>query len=699
MLISAFYILNLFLLCTGLVGFRLKSGDRQFSLVLIQILLGLPLLIGEYLYFSYHLLPEVLEIVLFSEVVFALIWLSMAQRINRATTAVAAESEYQHLIEIVFVAVVTGAAGYYLRNYSDCNMTDAEIVCQAYSPLYFSALFLLIAVLYGSWRIEQFWRVLNVAQRWEYKFLVVGSLLLCAVLAWSASYRLTYLRIVGQQLQLMAVLLFLGWLLVVYAVVRHRLLNRKIFISRKVVYSFVVPSLLAVYLFGFGVVSLVMREFGVEMDFVLKWLFLVSGIVVVGLFACSGTIRRRVHFFISTHFYINKYEYRDEWLALSEHLHGVETETDVIQALHQVLVESLYTTEIFIWLADSSHDYTLVSWPVYRESGSREYTLSGHDPLVQFLHTHSHFYLQEKEQDREWQELAESKRPFCASLNLTLLVPISTGNQLIGIIGLGPEFTGGEYGYDDFDLLTALERQTASALLSVRMAEKVANVREQQAWSRLSAFVLHDIKNAATMLSLMQENAPEHIHEPEFQEDMLELVADALQRMGRVEKCLQTLKDDIVPEWQHLELNTFVQTCCRRLQAKLSAVEILVTSQGELKIRTDPALLRSVLENIVLNASQALEKETVVRLQTGLDADGRNVFIEISDNGPGIAEELLPDKLFEPFMTTRKAGSGIGLWQVKKVVASLEGSVVAANRLEGGARFVIRLPLAGGREG
>ena len=70
--------------------------------------------------------------------------------------------------------------------------------------------------------------------------------------------------------------------------------------------------------------------------------------------------------------------------------------------------------------------------------------------------------------------------------------------------------------------------------------------------------------------------------------------------------------------------------------------------------------------------------------------------MEIIDNGPGIAEELLPDVLFEPFKTSKDGGSGIGLWQVKRMAVRLGGSVSAENRLEGGARFVIRLPLAPG---
>jgi hypothetical protein len=154
---------------------------------------------------------------------------------------------------------------------------------------------MLVAVLYAAWRLEQFWRALDSARRWEYKFLVVGSYLVCGAMAWAASYRLTYLAVVPNHLQLLSVLLLCGWALMAYAVFHYRLLNRKIFVSRKVVYSFVVPSLLAVYFLGFGVLTLVMRSFGLQVSFVLKWLLVALGFVLAGLFAFSGKMRRRVN--------------------------------------------------------------------------------------------------------------------------------------------------------------------------------------------------------------------------------------------------------------------------------------------------------------------------------------------------------------------------------------------------------------------
>ncbi len=695
MLIRLFYTLNIFLLFIGLAGLRLKSGERRFSLALIQVLLALPLLAGEYIYLVYHLEVQVFQVVFFSEVVFSLIWLTMALRLRRATRT-AAESSLIVPLELLCTVMVALGAGYFLTCRAGLELADAGPVFRMYGPVYFSACFMLIAVLYVSWRLEQFWRGLKAAQRWEYKYLIVGSLLIGATFVWIASYRLTYLTIVPKHLLLTAIFLLSGWVLMCYAVLHHRLLNRKFFVSRKVVYSFAIPSLLAVYLVGFGLISLLMRTFGLELAFVVQWLLIVSGCVAALIFAFSGKIRRRIQFYVSTHFYVNKYEYRDEWLALSQHLQGALSEEEVVDALRLVLAESLYTTEIFIWLEDAGKGYRLVYSPQAQGGRIKENIPAAGTLLVKYIQVHSHFYLEEREPNSLWHEVRERSESFFTSLNLKLVTPISVGHHLVGLIGLGPEYTGGRYGHDDFDLLTVLGSQTASALLAVRMAEKLAHSREQQAWNRLSAFVLHDIKNAATMLSMLQENAPEHIQEPEFQQDMLELVDDTLRRMARVEQRLLTLKDEVRPSLQEVELCSTLQESCRRLSTKLAGMEIRLECSGPLQVRTDPELLFSVLENLLLNAFQAGDEGTVVQVGARREEKNKEVLVEILDNGPGIAQELLPDALFEPFTTSRDGGSGIGLWQVKRVVVNLGGSICAENRVEGGARFTTRLPLVPG---
>ncbi|MEA2109177.1 MAG: ATP-binding protein, partial [Pseudomonadota bacterium] len=651
MLFKFLYALNVLLLLSDLLIFRLSSGERRYSLSLVRILLALPLLAGEYFYLARYPEPRVAGLMFFSEVVFAHLWFFFALRLSALTTGVSRTTR-NLLIEIFIGGAVAVWAFYLLFRPPVVGMDAGRLFFQLYSPVYFVSIFILVAVFYAAWRLEQFWRALDAARRWEYKFLVVGCYLVCGSLAWAASYRLTFLVIVPVHLRLLAVLLTVGWALTAYAVVHYRLLNRKIFVSRKVVYSFVVPGLIAVYLIGFGLLSMVLRLFDLQFSFVLKWLLLALGLVAVGLFAFSSKLRRRVHFFISTHFYINKYEYRDEWLALSQHLQGAMTEAGVVDALRRVLAESLYTSEIFIWVGDSSAGYRLVYMAENHDVGKGKLTMAADDLLVRFVKTHSHFLLREKEPDPAWQEVAKKKEVFLTSLNLLLLAPIAIGDQLVGLIGLGPEYTGGVYGHDDFDLLTVLGSQAASSLLAARMAEKLAHAREQQAWNRLSAFVLHDIKNAATMLSLLRENAPEHLGEPEFQQDMLEVVDDALKRMGRVEVRLKSLKDELVPENREFQLCQLLEDCRRQLAKKLPALKIVLDCRDDLWLESDPELLASVFENLLLNAFESGGEGTCVRLGVRQDESSRQAVIEVADDGPGISPELLPEGLFEPFKTS-----------------------------------------------
>ena len=94
---------------------------------------------------------------------------------------------------------------------------------------------------------------------------------------------------------------------------------------------------------------------------------------------------------------------------------------------------------------------------------------------------------------------------------------------------------------------------------------------------------------------------------------------------------------------QNLEPGRFLQDCRRRLETKLSSMEINIECKSEMQVSTDPELLFSILENLLLNAFEARGEGTIVQIRTGRDDDGRQAVVEIIDNGPEIAEELLPE--------------------------------------------------------
>jgi len=340
-----------------------------------------------------------------------------------------------------------------------------------------------------------------------------------------------------------------------------------------------------------------------------------------------------------------------------------------------------------IWLGDLESGFRLMT-PAFM--GEKDMTIQGNDLMVDYLQNAPYVYAAEGDNNQFIQTVLNKKQDFFSENGLVLMIPMRLGTQFVGLIGLGPEITGGRYGRDDFDLLAALCSHATSALLAVNNAERLAKVREQLAWSNLSAFVLHDIKNAATMLDLMRKNASEHINKAEFQQDMLDTIDDALKRMQKVQSRLSVLKGDLAPDFQPLSANDLMSDLLDKLQIRFPDLSMTLTCPNGIHISMDPDFFNQIMENILINAREA--GATEARMFVGIDTD-TVLRIEIRDNGPGITAKLLPKALFEPFKTAKASGNGIGLWQVSQLVTRLNGTIQADNLPEGGAIFTLFFPL------
>jgi putative PEP-CTERM system histidine kinase len=695
---AAIYALNLLLLLSCLADARPVGPERRFSFMLLRLIACIPLLAGQYALFYFQYPVPVTVPLFFSEIVFSFLLLLLSIRLRQLLHPEDPPARVRQWLLGGLAAVIAAVGALWLWTPPNHELGTDALVLPHFGQLYVACLFALLADLMAAWRLEIFWRRIGARERWPYKYVVIALFLVLNSQAWSLSYRLTYLRVAGDHLLLLALLFGIAWLTIVHAVTRHRLLNRKIFISRQVLYSALTPLVFAVYLLLVGTVSLVIRTFGWSLPFVLQWLLIVMGLLALVVLAFSSSVRTRIKYYISTHFYLNKYEYRDEWLAFSELLQGKLTETEVAEALRRILYESLYTRTILLWLAEDRGGFRLLPEPG-ATTPLADASLAPDDPLVRSLQTVPYIYVKAAAIDPEVQRLIDQRRTFLEATGLVLIFPLVIGTQCMGLIGLGPEYTGGLYGRDDFDLLAALGSQAAWALLAVRSAESLAQAREQSAWDTLSAFVLHDIKNAATMLGLVRQNAPEHIHNPEFQQDMLASIDDALKRMNKVRTRLKTLKGEIVPVLEPLALAPFLNEAIRKLSKKLPRLAAALACPDAMTIQTDPDFLTQILENLLLNALEAggtISDELIkVKIYVAPRAP-HEIEISITDNGPGIPSELLPDRLFEPFATTKERGSGIGLWQVKQMVELLGGTITASNAgSEGGGCFQLYLPMEG----
>ena len=687
-----FYTLGTALILSCILDLRVKDSGKCLAFGLVRILLALPLLAGIHYYFSLDMPLHLIAPLLFLENGFAFIWILSAFSLQPGLEPALPQSYLYRLLTLFGGGLVLGSCVYDVVNPPTIEIVDDFLTLPRFGRVYISSLFMLVAAFFMAWRLEIYWRPLNPQERRRLKYLVIGFFLVSGSLFWCASYRIAYMRLVGDHFLLSSILLLLAWLLISYAVFRYRLLNRSVYVSRRVTYSAVAPTIFAGYLILLGTASLMMRAFGWPLHFVLQWLLVILGILVIIVLALSGEIRRSVKYFISTHFYVNKYEYRNEWLAFSDMLRGAWTETEVVEALRRILKESLYTDTVMIWLADGMSKFRLA------EEGtgagrSFNSAIASDDMLTRYLEHGSFLDTGSLDKDPVQRGVIERKKDFFDANGLVLMMPLVISRRLVGLVGLGPEYSGARYGRDDYDLLTALCIQAASALLAVRMAENLAHAREKSAWRTFSAFVLHDIKNAVTMLNLVKENAPAHIHKPEFQQDLLHLVDDALKRMNKVQTRLKTLQGETKPDIKAVEIKRLLSDCCRNLTRKLRDLQVVLLDCREMIIDTDPVFVEQILENLLINALEAGGPGISVRIGMAVGLE-HTLDIEITDNGPGIHPDLLPDRLFDPFKTGKEGGSGIGLWQVKKLVENLGGTIEAGNMEGGGAKFVIRLHTA-----
>lgn len=101
-------------------------------------------------------------------------------------------------------------------------------------------------------------------------------------------------------------------------------------------------------------------------------------------------------------------------------------------------------------------------------------------------------------------------------------------------------------------------------------------------------------------------------------------------------------------------------------------------------------MIERILENLIINATEALSDQGRITIQAGRENGA--VSLSIEDNGPGMTEEFVRERLFKPFQTTKKNGTGLGLWQVKSIADQLGMGIEVENRPAQGVKFTIRIP-------
>lgn len=394
---------------------------------------------------------------------------------------------------------------------------------------------------------------------------------------------------------------------------------------------------------------------------------------------------------LTKHLFQHRYDYREEWLRFTRTMgragaQAVPLRERVIQAVADVT-----DSPAGLLLApDETGELILAArwqWPAadvpVRAMGAQSAQAFA---AAQFIVDLEHWRSGKADSlppDAVPQWLADDPRAWA-------LVPLMHYERLLGVVVLARPAFARTLDWEDFDLLRVIGRQLASYLAEEASQDALGEARRFDEFNRRIAFVMHDIKNLASQISLLARNAEKHADKPEFRADMLVTLRNSSDKLGALLARLG--RYNAQPD--EALVNIEARKLLRKIAARYKAHHPVVALDGEKVFAEGHAdALEQALTHLVQNAVEASDGGAAVVL----DARGEEfeVVIEVTDSGTGMSPEFVRSHLFKAFHSSKPGGFGIGAFEARETIRAMGGTLEVESREGLGTRFIVRLPRAG----
>ena len=460
----------------------------------------------------------------------------------------------------------------------------------------------------------------------------------------------------------------------------------RIFVSRHVVFYSSMLMIGGIYLLVMAFAGYVINYMGGEWGSVVSIGFLILSVVVLVALLITESLRRKLKVFIAKNFFANKYEYRDEWLNLIEKI-----ETTNAESYYQM------ATQIMMSKVDAHGGGVLkkVTDKRFSVQYHENITLgdSFNDQIVQFsLFCQRQGWIIDIEEYRQTPEVYPDlvlDLDLIDTNDIRIVVPIFIGKAFYGMFLLAGKNKVKQLNWEDRDLLFAISKQLGNFVSLHEANDKLAESKQFDAFNRMSAFLVHDLKNVQAQLALISTNAKKHGDNPEFIADVFETVESATERLSKVLSQLRN-KQVAQSESQLVDISKVVDAVVEQRNVDLPRVTFHRINDCEMAI--DEETFHSVLNHLIQNAQEATKKQGWVKVE--LTQQENHIVIRITDNGCGMSKSFIDSRLFKPFDTTKgNAGMGIGVFEAKQFIEGIAG-ILKVESIEGeGTTFIIDLPI------
>jgi hypothetical protein len=541
----------------------------------------------------------------------------------------------------------------------------------------------LVVAAFGLMLVEQCYRRTPPSSRWHIRPLVLG---LAGMFAFDVVLYSDALLFRVMDLDLWSARGFAQALTVplVLATLRRRSdWSFELSVSRGVVAGSTALALTGGYLLIVAAAGFVLRQFGGSWGRALESTLLFGALLLMAVVGLSSTFRAKVRVVVAKHFFTYRYDYRAEWLRLTNTLssgNAVRPWSACIQAIAN-LVESPGGA---LWFRVGDGGYRQVERSSFDAAGE---PLARDDSLPKFLQK-TGWVLDVSDvltQPAKYENL-ELPPGIANTAEAWIVVPLLAAQDLVGFVVLTTPRVTVDLDWEVLDLLKTAGRQAASYLSYAQATEALLEAQKFDAFHRMSTFVVHDLKNLIAQLQLLLSNAERHRDNPDFQRDMLKTIEHFV---GRMHQLTLQLRPEASGRDQARPVD--VGMIARRVQS------LRLNGRSGLSVQADEGifawahedLLERVIAHLVQNGFDASNDGQEVRVH--VERAGGEVLVEVADHGKGMTAEFIRDRLFKPFQTTKETGMGIGAFECHQYVQQVGGRVEVVSEPGNGTRVRVWL--------
>jgi putative PEP-CTERM system histidine kinase len=458
-------------------------------------------------------------------------------------------------------------------------------------------------------------------------------------------------------------------------------------LSRQVAFHSATLLIAGAYLVFISGVGYYVRLFGGDWGRALQLGLIFVAMVLLLVLVLSGSARSKLRVFLGKHFFRYRYDYREEWLRFTQALSAQASPQQMGQQVINGLADMLESPGGGLWIRRPSDE-------VFRQTArwnmpQCDEPAPESEPLVTFLRRTGWVINLDEYRSIPHRYEGLSLPSWLGELpHAWLIVPLNVGEDMIGFVVLASARTAVDVNWEVNDLLKTAGRQAASFLAQMQATEALLEARKFDAFNRMSAFVVHDLKNIVTQLSLMMKNAKRLHANPEFQQDMLMTIENSLEKMRQL---MLQLREGATPPGTAfgVDLGRVAQRIASNAAQRGRTLELELREPVHTRGHEDR--LERVIGHVVQNALDATPAEGRVWLK--VDRLAGQARVEVGDTGHGMSKEFVRERLFKPFQTTKKSGMGIGAYESFQYVQELGGSINVKSEPSVGTEVTLLLPL------